>query len=1175
MPSIFISTAHENQDDEQVGTGDVDYAHTLAERLKELYQIYNGSEEVDCIQHLHDENTIYKYIEETKSKNPILHIMLNPPYTGSAFTLDGLLRFKERNNCKIIVTAIEFAKYDFYLKSKAFSYFNIANHIIFLDDKDKEQAEEFSKSKLSSMCSTSVIPVPATIPNIPGLKPSRERGNNILFFGMIRKAKGIGYLLQLAQLIQTNQENNLGSISDIMRDIKIIVVGSIQEHIYNNIFQLEKIILAMYPEKKEQIKQIININGHLSSEQIKNIIQRLKMELKSYEKQNLQKAVPIELYLDVPTDQLAVPFNKCKFSVLPLWRGGSIRNSSMTNMLVHDFITISFSGSATPEILIKGEYNGAMILLPQTNAVGQDVFANNVFKMLQASLENPELNKSTYDKMRSLSNNVLSIEIIIQGHVNLYSCVRNGITVTATATATAIDKDNISELDYYKSVYSKYCIQFIKTIRSDAANYYDKFVGAILGEHKEPLRRSRTNAEIYKVGIRNKQVKVLQADQTGKFLPPQFSVAEKQGKSKKMSLSVISSKQQYLTSMFGGNNEGRTTGIIFFTESGGESEKDKEIILPSLIFKKDAGTVGRTYYFENEEQAQDYIQNKGLYIAVQQLINAELETGVSCYNEVLGRLQWRPDDPRCHIGIFSNDLKSKLLAQLRAIDLQINTNAKYIPITFYDQYNKDSPFSGYLLEQRQADVEAGLLLPDYNVTKSMALLISKYIESQLSNCVTFSKEETEKCLKVLIIFKFTKRTIITFIKLICVHNNGCSDLNIIVCGFLCDELLALPIDDNSNFDIIIAVLEEIQTISDQIIINKLYSLVADSIIKLQQKSIELLEKILQKTPNLNQDAIGKLLKATSCFDNDDAKLNYLKIILEKITDLSLEDTEQFLETTYALNNEDAKLKYLEQLLHKITNLHLDIIDKLLNITYCFDDNYDAKLNYLERLLNKITDLNSDVIGKLLNITYCFDDNYDAKLNYLGRLLNKITDLNSDIIDKLLNITYCFGDNYDAKLNYLGQLLNKITDLNSDVINKLLKIIFCFEDNDVKLKYLEQLLNNKLIDIIDDNNIKILILYLYSLKFKFEDPMKIFNKFKSLTVLKAIEVIREECKTMTDNNPGKEALQSFLDKLSTNLTTRKREISPSLVFSSLSTEDNIEDTSPLLNHRKKMRHDCVE
>ena len=465
--TIFISTAHKNQYDEQAGTGDIDYARTLAEKLKESYQNTNSSEEVACIQHLHNEDEIYTYIEKTKSKNPILHIMLNPPYTGSAFTVNGLVEFKKRNNCKIVITSIEFAKYSEHLKTEACNYFEIADHIIFLDDNDKEKAKEFSGSRSVDICSASVIPVPATIPEIPGLKPSGERGNNVLFFGMIRKAKGIGYLLELAQLIK----DATTTISDnSMRDIKIIIVGSIQEHIYNNIFQLERIMLAMYPEKKEQIEQLINISDgrrYLSEEEIKTIIQKLKKELESYEEQNLPKALPIELYLDVPKDQLAVPFNKCKFSVLPLWRGGSIRNSSMTNMLTHNFITISFSGTATPKMLIDGEYSGAMILLPLISGV-EDVFANNVFNTLKNRLDNPELNNTTYERMRHLSNNILSMAIIIQNHIKLYSSLR----VNAVQNMPQLADDQFSqetdrqEIELYNKVYTEgKAYQFIKTIR--------------------------------------------------------------------------------------------------------------------------------------------------------------------------------------------------------------------------------------------------------------------------------------------------------------------------------------------------------------------------------------------------------------------------------------------------------------------------------------------------------------------------------------------------------------------------------------------------------------------------------------------------------------------------------------------------------------------------------------
>ena len=677
-----------------------------------------------------------------------------------------------------------------------------------------------------------------------------------------------------------------------------------------------------------------------------------------------------------------------------------------------------------------------------------------------------------------------------------------------TGKDTAINKDKISELDCYAPVYSTYGIQFIKTIRSDAFDYYDKFVGAILGKHKEPLRRKKTAQQTYKVAVRDKKVQILKADETGKFLPPQYSVEEKQGKSKKMSLTVISSKQQYLTEIFGRYIEGPTIGIIFFTESGGDSEIDKQIILPSLIFKKDSGTVGRTFYFESAEMAQEYLQNKGLHVTVQQLIDDALETRNTDYNEVLSRLQWLPNDPRCHIGIFYGSLTAKLLAQLRALDLKINTNADYIPITFYNGDNKESPFRGYLLEERQADVEAGLLLYAYNdddeikIIKSMAFLIKKHEESQLSNDIVLNDEEREKFLTVLINFKFTKTTIIKFIKLICASGEY-GDVNTNICAVY-DRLLTLVNNNQKiNSNIITALLEAIENINDESVIKKFCSL-------------------FNKTSS-----------------NDQEKIGFLEKTLEKvIIDLSPEVVMRLLEAIPYRANEDAKLNYLEKILNKIkiTDLNVGIIKQLLK-AIPYGVNADVKLNYLEKILNKIIDLNAGIIEQLLNIFFYYT-NADAKLNYLEKILNKITDLNAGIIERLLQ-AIPYDANADAKLNYLEKILNRANNLNAD---------------------------------IDDNSATLFIYSLYQLNVELENKMKLLNKFKLPAILKVIKTIQEQ-ELNTGTYYKTQQLQEFLDTISTNLTTRKRANSPSLVLftSSTTTKDHPEYTTHEQPPEKKMRH----
>lgn len=142
-PAIFISTAQRNVNYDTPKTGDIDYAHSI---VKELNTLQPNT--ASMTEGLYSEAEIYQYV--LQQQNPILHVMLNPPFTGMAFTPEGLKSFREKGG-RVVITAIEFAKFEGreneYLKEYGIhpqklilQFLEQADEAIFLDENDKKTA---------------------------------------------------------------------------------------------------------------------------------------------------------------------------------------------------------------------------------------------------------------------------------------------------------------------------------------------------------------------------------------------------------------------------------------------------------------------------------------------------------------------------------------------------------------------------------------------------------------------------------------------------------------------------------------------------------------------------------------------------------------------------------------------------------------------------------------------------------------------------------------------------------------------------------------------------------------------------------------------------------------------------------------------------------------------------
>ena len=273
------------------------------------------------------------------------------------------------------------------------------------------------------------------------------------------------------------------------------------------------------------------------------------------------------------------------------------------------------------------------------------------------------------------------------------------------------------EKEYYEKMY-QLGYALVKSVRNDAKNFWYMFLRGILGKDRTPLRAPVKPGQDFKLTART----IVQRSEDGKF-PPRHTAEEKADFSKKQSTSVVAHKYGYLSKVFGWNRQRKDelTGIIFFSDS---IEKDTHL-LPSINLMYDSSTYERPYYFSAEEAAEEYFElhkDKQWHPTVKSLIRYG-KTMPDNYNEVLARLKWIPGDPRCQIGIFSDNLSSRLIAQLRAIDVQNDTREDFIPISFYIPA-RTPPFSPYLLREQKEDLLSALSRTDIDPTiKAQACLV--------------------------------------------------------------------------------------------------------------------------------------------------------------------------------------------------------------------------------------------------------------------------------------------------------------------------------------------------------------------------------------------------------------------------------------------------------------------
>lgn len=397
LSPVFIIAAPSHSDFDKPNTGDIDYARTLATHIQSHYK-----KNVTLITQAGSSQSIFQQIwRNSDSNKPILHLLLNPsaPFTGCMITPLELAAFKNKGG-KVVISMIEFAKYDEWgpegkePQIKALSYLDNADEIIFLDEYDKKSACNQANLKwLKKLNHAKVISVPATIPI--NTQPLHRHGKDIMSFGMIRKGKGLDtVVLKLAELLANKVSNK-----------KIHIVGTVSTaQIDQSDTTLATILMRLYPTYTQEI---------LSKSPVELV------DLYHAKLNEITPALPIELHLNVESTSLPELFGSCTYSVLPAFRGATLRNSSISSSLTNHLITYTHETSITPDCLRQnGAYNAALVLIQNNN--NPEKYAEEILQDIENREQRKNANDVILDAMKKLVKNKISTDAIAKQHCELY-----------------------------------------------------------------------------------------------------------------------------------------------------------------------------------------------------------------------------------------------------------------------------------------------------------------------------------------------------------------------------------------------------------------------------------------------------------------------------------------------------------------------------------------------------------------------------------------------------------------------------------------------------------------------------------------------------------------------------------------------------------------------------------
>jgi ankyrin repeat protein len=326
----------------------------------------------------------------------------------------------------------------------------------------------------------------------------------------------------------------------------------------------------------------------------------------------------------------------------------------------------------------------------------------------------------------------------------------------------------------------------LKSIREDHEEYFGEFTKELfkheyeklripLGELYFPRRKAKReggyNPYRFKIQARNGQLTVIDSEDKSQSMYTDERKKTSNGEyfTKPQSFSVSNPQEGIWSRIFDvallKNNV--AVGVII--------KPTKENLLPSGYFlPADSGTYFRPFAFPSHRAAElalKYLNDKKTFnnndklefaknfstkaeaeIALKRLENTKMfeseekllsdfkkNPGKYHYNEALYRATMPVGEPENQIGIFVDNLQSRLLAQFRAIDFKENSKKDFMPITFYlpDGNEKYYP---YELKDQQKDIEVALSNGN-NKEKAFALVLDFYYRNKANLAADMNKED--------------------------------------------------------------------------------------------------------------------------------------------------------------------------------------------------------------------------------------------------------------------------------------------------------------------------------------------------------------------------------------------------------------------------------------------------
>jgi hypothetical protein len=429
------------------------------------YKIQENDERTEAV------SNIQNYVELEKSSRKILHLQLRFPETGCMVHFNEIKKF----NIPIVITCHEFFILQSEQRKETLKYLTLANKVIFFNQRDLDEAINFTGSKLlRENCSLSQV--------APTLKLTKELSTievkltkkNILCFGLMRENKGFDIGIELAK--QISSFNLLNPNNSPLNKTKVIFAGKphhevilkrivcakfgldlstfhdpnwemdylrslfIGEHLKNFLLgNIGPFSDQSYTLLVEEIKKKIISSDNLKTA-IKNILgknvptetvlsfyssvvqskqEKLDTRIK-YLVDHYQERNPISWRLNVTPKQLDELAEQSKYCLKIEGKGFANNSTSIVNAISRKLIVFSNIGELTAEEFISGKYKDALVLVNKRSK-DKEVPKYILDRLIEREgSDSQECNRQTLHAAETVVDELFNEKNIYENHVSVY-----------------------------------------------------------------------------------------------------------------------------------------------------------------------------------------------------------------------------------------------------------------------------------------------------------------------------------------------------------------------------------------------------------------------------------------------------------------------------------------------------------------------------------------------------------------------------------------------------------------------------------------------------------------------------------------------------------------------------------------------------------------------------------